>query len=355
MTRPIAALLFALTACSAASTTGQSSSGDPGVMPPDGTSSGDPGSMTSGGMPMVDGGPIPTGPDTISVIVEPQDKAQALLTAIQGAKTSVHMTMYLLDDKRFIDALIAQHVAGRDVKVILNHVFPGGAGTNTSAYNQLMAAGVAVVWSPTTFSLTHEKCVVIDGAQAWIMTMNLEVSSPTNREFLAVDSQAPDVAEAEAIFAADFANKAIVPTGNLLVAPVNARDRLLALVQGAKKTVDLEGEELSDYKIVNALVAARKTGVVVRVVLASGTPSSSQATAVQQLKAGNVKVVSLASPYVHAKGIVADGASAYVGSENFTTGSLQYNRELGVITTNAASVAEVAKTIAQDFSAGSPL
>jgi phosphatidylserine/phosphatidylglycerophosphate/cardiolipin synthase-like enzyme len=329
-------------------------------MPPGdgpGASSGNPG-MTSGGNPAGDSGgpPVVYGPDTVSVIVEPTDKAQALLTAIQGAKKSVHVTMYLMDDPRFIDALIAQHKAGRDVKVILNHVFQGGAGSNSATFSQLQAGGVSVVWAPANFSLTHEKCVVVDGAQAWIMTMNLEVSSPTkNREFLAVDTQAADVAEAEGVFAADFANTAYAPSGNLLVAPVNAREGLLTLIQGAKTTVDLEGEELSDYKIVAALVAAKKAGVTVRVVLATGTPAASQATAIQQLKAANVQLVSVGAPYIHAKALVADGARAYVGSANFTTGSLEYNRELGLITTNAVSAAEVSKTIGQDFSAGSPL
>jgi cardiolipin synthase A/B len=296
------------------------------------------------------------GPDTVSVIVEPTDKAQAVLTAIQGAKKSVHMTMYLLDDSRFINALIAQHTAGLDVKVVLNHVFPAGAGSNSSTYSQLQGAGVPVAWAPATFTLTHEKCIIIDSAQAWIMTMNLEVTSSTkNREFLAVDTQAPDVTEADAIFAADFAGTAITPTGNLLVAPVNARDKLVALIAGAKKTLDIEGEELSDYKITDALVTAKKAGVAVRVVLSNTTPTAAQTSAVQELKLGSVPVVSVDTPYIHAKAVVADGTSAYVGSENFTTGSLQYNRELGLITTNAASAASVAQTIAADFAAGTAL
>lgn len=187
------------------------------------------------------------------------------------------------------------------------------------------------------------------------MTMNLETSSSTNREYLAIDTAAADVAEAEAIFAADFANTPITPTGSLLVSPVNARPTLLTLIQSAKKTLDLEGEELSDTKVVLALLAAKQAGVVVRVVLADNTPSASQATAVTQLKAAGIPAVQLATPYVHAKALVVDGTRAYVGSENFTTASLQYNRELGITTTFAGSVSAVATTIAKDFAAGSAL
>ena len=326
---------------------------------PDGEDAGD-----GGGGPGPDGGPadggadgptLPSVPDSIEVIVEPTDKAQALLSAVQGAKSSIHMTMYLLSDKRFISALVAQRAAGRDVKVVLNQTFPGGAGTNQNAFNDLKAGGVSVVWAPSSFTLTHEKCVMIDGAQAWIMTMNLATTSPENREYLALDRDAADVAEAEAMFAADFANTPFIPNGSLLVAPVNARTKLLTLIQSATKSVDLEGEELSDTKIVSALIAAKKAGAAVRVVLADNSPTPAQTSSVNQLKAAGIPVVSVGTPYIHAKAIVVDGAGAYVGSENFTTASLQYNRELGIITTKAASVSAVGTAIRQDFAAGSPL
>ena len=352
-------VLLGLGALVAAACSGATSAGGVGGDPPgdDGGTSND-GSepTTDGGDPIrSDGGPVASGPDTISIIVEPSDKAGALLAAVQAATTSVHMTMYLLDDTRFIDALIARHAAGRDVKVILNKSFPQNAGTNQKAFNALQAGGVSVVWAPTTFTLTHEKSVLVDGTSAWIMTMNLAVSSSQNREFLALDTDVADVKEAEAIFAADFASTAVVPTGNLLVSPVNSRNRLLQLIQSAKTSVDVEGEELSDSKIVDALAAAVKTGAKVRVVLSDNAPSAAQSAAVAQLKTAGVHLVSVVTPYIHAKALVADGAQAYVGSENFTAASLQYNRELGLITTNAVSVAKVANVIAQDFGGGSPL
>ena len=302
-----------------------------------------------------DGSIVPRGPDGIEIVVEPSDKAQALLTAVQGARSSVHVTMYLMNDKRFIAALVAQHDAGHDVKVLLNKTFPGNAGTNQATFAQLQAAGVAVAWAPSTFTLTHEKCVLVDAAQAWIMTMNLETTSSANREYLAIDREPGDVMQAEAMFAADFSAAPFAPSGGLVVAPVNARAKLLALIQSATKSVDLEGEELSDTKIVAALVAAKQSGAAVRIVLADNPPSTAQATAVDQLKAAGIPVVTVASPYIHAKALVVDGASAYVGSENFTTGSLQYNRELGIITVNAAAVGVVGATIAKDFSAGTAL
>jgi phosphatidylserine/phosphatidylglycerophosphate/cardiolipin synthase-like enzyme len=60
------------------------------------------------------------------------------------------------------------------------------------------------------------------------------------------------------------------------------------------------------------------------------------------------------NPYIHAKAIVVDNAKAFIGSENFSAGSLAYNRELGVIFDNASEVAKVETAIATDYSKGTP-
>src|ERR1019366_7986229 len=98
--------------------------------------------------------------------------------------------------------------------------------------------------SPTGYS--PEKCVILDGVTAWIMTMNLDYSAPTaNREYLAKDTGSGDVAEAEAIFEADYSNLSYSPSGILVVAPNNAKAMIVALINTATKTIDVEDEEFS--------------------------------------------------------------------------------------------------------------
>jgi phosphatidylserine/phosphatidylglycerophosphate/cardiolipin synthase-like enzyme len=302
------------------------------------------------------GGGVPGGTTQLTIIVEPSDNAAALKTAITNAKTSVHMTMYLLSSTSIISALIAQKNAGHDVRVLLNQTFPGGAGTNTATYNQLVAAGVNVKWAPAAYTLTHQKTVIIDAATAWIMTMNVTQSSASsNREYLAVDTTPLDVQDAETIFAADFAGTTAAFNGNLLVAPVNARPKLVAAINASTTRIDVEGEELSDYQIVNALASAQMRGVQVHIVLADTAPSTAQDAAVTQLKTAGVKLVTIHTPFMHAKSMVFDSTSAYVGSENFTTASLVHNRELGVYFSVAAEVQKVLTTTNADFAAGTAL
>ena len=310
----------------------------------------------------------------ISLFVEPDGSgvAEPLLFAIENAGLAVHVEMYLLTNDAYLRALESAYANGIDVEVVLNQSFPEGTSrdnTNESSYAALSEAGVPVTWAPTDTgfdSYTHEKAVIIDPgtpqAQAWIMTMNLDYAGPvSNREYLARDTSANDVAEAEAIFEADFAGETVTPSGGLVVAPApqnDAVESLVGLIGSATRSIDLEAEELDSAglagEVVDALTTAATNGVTVRIVLEDSS-NEEQASAVRALVASGVSVVGYAYGSgldIHAKAIVVDQTRAYVGSENITGGSLGYNRELGVIFSDPGSVSAVGNAIANDFEAG---
>ena len=271
------------------------------------------------------------------------------------------MTMYILSDNDTINALIDRKQHGLDVKVVLNQNFPDGS-SNQSTFDQLSGAGVSVVqWKSARRvpAYTHEKSFIVDGTTAWIMTMNSAFSSPhDNREYLAIDTIPEHVQEDEAIFEGDFAGAPLTAVdGPLVVAPINAHTDLDAFVATAKSTLDIEAEELSDETFLDALVAASHAGVAIRVVLpdpSEHTPTSLQQEAITRMKAAGFGLVWITDPYVHAKTIVVDGTSAYVGSANFTYTSLEMNRELGVLFAVDSEIAKITATIDQDFAAGTP-
>ena len=318
------------------------------------------------------GGTLPTSTN-VHIIVEPNgNHASELVDAISAAKTSIYMTMYQIDNTSIINAIKAQESNGLDVKIVLD-----GSTTNksfnTPAYNAFngVHSGTAV-WSNTTaFTYTHQKTVILDGKEAWIMTMNLNQSSPdSDREYLAVDDDAADVAEATTIFQADFAKTSVSPSGDLVVAP-GARPDLIALIQSATKSIDIEAEEFSDTNkngIVDAISNAAQSGVKVRLVIANNSPDATQPAAIAQIKAAGAQVVqfggtssggSASHPYVAAKTLLVDCstgtcARGYTGSENFTAASIEYNRELGVIFGDATELGKIYTTVSADFAAGTP-
>jgi phosphatidylserine/phosphatidylglycerophosphate/cardiolipin synthase-like enzyme len=50
--------------------------------------------------------------------------------------------------------------------------------------------------------------------------------------------------------------------------------------------------------------------------------------------------------------VVADGARAYVGSENLSSTSLDHNREMGLVVTDPSSLEPLMTTFEKDYAAG---
>ena len=86
------------------------------------------------------------------------------------------------------------------------------------------------------------------------------------------------------------------------------------------------------------------------------TSDSDWDSAFSHLESAGVHVVlypdTSSALYIHAKVIDVDGAKAFVGSENFSTASLDYNRELGVITSSTAVLGPLSSTLSSDTANG---
>ncbi len=247
---------------------------------------------------------------------------------------------------------------GVSVKVILD-----GRHTsiNGSAYSYLRSHGVGVVYSSSTYYYTHEKSMVVDGTTAVVMTENW---TPTyysaDRNFDLIENDAADAAAMERVFAADYAKTSVTPGDgdDLVWSPTDAQARLLGLINGATRTLTLYSLEMGSTAIVNALVSAVNRGVTVKVV---AEDDSSYASEYDTLSAAGASVVTYGSSdalYIHAKAIVADygtgAAKVFLGSENFTSTSLNSNRELGLIIADPAVISSVNGTLATDFANGTP-
>ena len=268
------------------------------------------------------------------------------------------MTMYELNDASAVSDLIARKKAGVDVRVVLDQAEKS---TNSSAYAQLTSAGIGVDWSSTAFQYTHQKTLTVDNDKSLILTGNLtsKYYSET-RDFGDLDSDANDVKAIVAVFDADYAHKPITPSDahDLLWSPTTAQSHVLSVIDGAHKTLDVEGEEFNDPAVVDAIATKAREGVAVRVVVES--PSKYASEIAQVTKAGG-KVVGYSSAtglYIHAKAVIADsGLSdriAEIGSMNYTANSLTRNRELGIVLHDSADCSLLERQFSADFSGGTP-
>jgi cardiolipin synthase len=193
----------------------------------------------------------------------------------------------------------------------------------------------------------------VENAVTLIMNQNLTQSAFTeNREFGVVTNEPDAVRAAAAIFAADWTRGAEPDPRPLVVSPTNAREELLALVRGARVSLDIYAEVLRDPELLDALAAAAERGVRVRIII---SPSADFGTEVDELTAAGVDIRLSSSLYIHAKLIVADGKRAFIGSQNLSATSLVQNRELGIIIDDPVNLARLTRTFAIDFRAAGPL
>lgn len=285
----------------------------------------------------------------VAFFVEPGSGLQPVLQLIRSARHSIRLEIYLLTEHSVINALGAAHSRGVHVRVLLEeHPYGGSASSSRAAYDDLRAVGVSVRWAnESAFTYTHEKAMVVDGQVAGIFTLNLSYSGiESNREFGAIDRQPADAGALAAIFDADWnRQRPRVRYGDLVISPYNSRSRLNALINSARRNLDLYEEEVDDTGIEAHLIAARKRGVRVRLITSAGS------SGVDTLRARGIAVAIMTSPYVHAKAIVADRSHVFIGSENISSTSLDANREAGIIRNDRSLAGVVERAFSADWKA----
>ena len=293
----------------------------------------------------------------LSLVTEPGPGDRPFLQAVQSAQSSVDLVMYELSDPKFEQALVSTEKRGVQVRVLLNGGYYGsGSSANQAAYDYLTANGVPARWSPSRFELTHQKTLMTDDSTAYIMTLNLvDEDYTTSRDFAVVDTDRRDVAAIERTFTADWNNQPVKPSdGADLVWSPGALGSQLSLINSARRSLDIYNEEMDDSAVTSALEAAARRGVDVKVVM---TASSDWYSAFKKLADTGVHVRTYkqdASLYIHTKMILVDGRRVFLGSQNFSAGSLDDNRELGIILDTEAIIDPLESTFAGDYSHATP-
>ena len=295
-------------------------------------------------------GPVPAGASTspFSVAVEPNAGPAPVYQFILSARRSLDMTMYELSDPMAEHDLAADAARGVRVRVLLDQDYTGGK-INQPAAAYLRTTGVQTKFAPASV-IVHQKTIVVDSQAAMIMTGNLTSRYyPTSADFAVTDRQPTDVATVVRAFNDDWAGDLAdryydVPVqgeqGDLIFSP-ESETTLISLIRSARHTLQISSEEMDSRPVEKALGTAVRDGVGVQVLM---TADPSWDTAFAALRAAGVQIrlyAASAHLYIHAKCIIVDSATVYVGSINFSSSSLYYNRELGVVTADQAVVRPV--------------
>lgn len=300
---------------------------------------------------------------TRSLIILPDDSAKPVLDAIGASTRSVRIKMFAFNHVALLEAVVAAHRRGVDVKVMLNPERRDGETDNDVARETLQRFGIEVRASNPAFDLTHEKSMIVDDDLAFVESLNwTEENFTVTRDYAVVTPSAYEVAEIIDCFEADWAREDFDPGGgaHLIWCPTNGRHRIAEFIDGAKHSLFVQNERYQDPVIIERLVRAAHRGVKVHVM----------ARAAHHLKSGKllegvsgmrilddvgIKIHRLKHMKLHAKMILADHERAIVGSINFSPGSFDHRRELAIEVTDHRIIKRLNEVAHHDWKHSEPM
>jgi len=298
-----------------------------------------------------------------TLIVLPDDTAQPILAAIDGASRTLRVKMFVFSDPSLLKAVIMARRRGVKVRVMLNRARRSGEHDNEATRKALERADIDVKDANPAFDLTHEKSMVVDDDTAFVKSLNWATTNLTEtRDYAVVTTHSHDVAEILECFEADWHRQAFEPRdkGHVVWCPGPGRDRLCRFIDEARHRLFVQNERFQDMVIIERLVRAARRGVKVDVM--ARAPHTLKREKLVEGVGGlrvmddvGVKIHKLKHLRLHGKMLLADGVAAFVGSINFAAGSLDGRRELAIEVRDDDVVDRLHKVARHDWEHSHPL
>lgn len=333
-------------------------------------------------------------PTEAEIFIDAGEILPAVYQTIQEARHSVHLDLFLLGGReglKLAELLAKKAQEGVDVRLIHDPGYGMAGATKdqvVQAVSYLQAQGVAVKSYPlkylkdrkghplaNKFQIDHNKFIVVDEQVALVGTMNLiDIGTMNHDVYMRVTGE--PARELSAIHQATWALKGpktpdlrrekrdpLTPVAKgfgLLSGQTMARvtktdidqqttkKTLLEGIKNAKKSVHVAIFEFGDLEVADALIAAYKRGLDVRVLADKnaqyakylpifdklkiyGTPNL---LTMNRLREAGVPakwfIPQVADQELHMKVAMIDGERAFVGSTNFTYQAFNTFRETGL-------------------------
>ena len=272
------------------------------------------------------------------LIVLPDESSKPFLDAINAAKKSLQVKMFVFSDPGLLYAVVAAHQRGVKVRVMLNATRRDGEDDNETVRKALDQAGIEVKDSSPDFGITHEKSMVVDEAIAYVKSLNWATKNLVETRDYAISTTHPHgVGEIIACFDADWNRQEFKPgeSAHLIWCPANGRERIARFIDEAKHTLFIQNERYQDTVIIERLVRARERGVKIH--LMARPPHALKKEKIIEGIGGlrimddvGIKIHKLKHLKLHGKMLLADGLRAIVGSINLAPGSFDDRRELAI-------------------------
>lgn len=270
---------------------------------------------------------------------------------IQSSQHVCELDIYELSDPDILRALVAAHSRGVDVRVVVDGTESHSVKT---AVPELGKYDVPVVEIHIPQGIDHLKMLITDGPNGGVLIGGMNFGSGSwNNNDGSIYLPKPE-GDFQSLFQWDWARAhnqpAEAPHLRLpLVTDREIQGQVVHAIESAHKDVSMEAFDLSDYDVINALVAAVRRGVTVEVLLDPGQYLNRKAATT--LRDAGV-TVRFYKPYegewMHAKMLDVDNGTTFViGSANFSHQAYTYNHEGDLVLHN---VSQFDHSLQQDLS-----
>jgi phosphatidylserine/phosphatidylglycerophosphate/cardiolipin synthase-like enzyme len=274
----------------------------------------------------------------MQLLKQPQDGVFPVLKAIRKARRTIDIHIFRLDYKEIEKALAAAVARGVVVRTLIAHTNAGGEKGLRKLEQRLLGLGATVSRTADDLVRYHGKMMIVDGALLFLLAFNLtRLDIEKSRSLGVATRKRKLVKEAVRLFEADFDRKPY--TGgikDLLVSPVNARERLTAFLRAAKKQLLVYDAGLSDHAMLRILQDRVKKGVEVRII---GKVE----------KGHDLSAEKFPGKRQHVRCVVRDGRAAFVGSQSLRKLELDARREIGVLVREPKLVKGITEVFEADW------
>jgi phosphatidylserine/phosphatidylglycerophosphate/cardiolipin synthase-like enzyme len=256
------------------------------------------------------------------IVTAPAARRQTVLDVIHGAESRITVSLFRCTDKMIFGELAAAVDRGVDVQVLVTSRVKGGKKKLKKLWKRLEETRASIVPYTDPVVKYHAKYLVVDDGPALITSMNFTRKCFDDTcDAVAVTYDPAIVAGLRQLMATDREGGVAPSTlpDRLIVGPERARRQFTALLQQARKSIQIIDAKMSDPGLIDLVNQRRSQGINVEIF--------------GQKRLGNF--------ISHGKMMLVDGARAVVGSLALTALSLDFRREVALVVDEPAAVAEL--------------
>ena len=277
------------------------------------------------------------------LIVQPGDGTSPLIEAIKSAKRRVEIVIFRLDQADIERALEDAAERGVSVHALIAFTNRGGEDRLRKLETRFLGKGITVSRTADDLVRYHGKMMLIDRKELYVLSYNFtHLDIERSRSFGIITKNAKLVKEAASLFDSDTKRTPFkTRSKDFIVSPVNARERLTAFIQGAKKELLVYDIKISDRGMLRLIDERIKAGVEVRILGGVCANKKFPSRKLQRLR-------------LHTRGIVRDGKQLFLGSQSLRKLELDARREIGVIVQGGKVVSAFTAVFEDDWAKNSP-